>query len=142
MKERLISFYKNELGEPSIAIIRLHNRRIIVNKIGGSILLSTASVCVDPSKPASTHNVIRNSIRVTQISFSLEAMEAISMVMSYMGIFKPERIESKEDDNKIKVKCDVCGHIWGENLDKIDENVEIIKCPHCKQDAYYLIVDE
>lgn len=142
MKERLISFYKNDLGEPNLAIIRLHNRRIIVNKVGESIILSMASICEEPSKPASTHHVVRNSIRVTQISLSVEVMEAISIVMSYMKVFDiTPLIPKKEliDELKTKIECDICGYIWDE---KITEESETIKCPHCKQNAYYLKIDE
>jgi Zn finger protein HypA/HybF involved in hydrogenase expression len=145
MKDRTIAFYKNDLGEPNVAIIRLHNRRIIVNKVNDSIMLSIASICKEPNKPASTHHVVKDLIRVTQISFSLEVMEAISIVMSYMKVFdiSPYIIQNesktKEKEEKTKVQCDICGFIWGH---KIDDDSETIKCPNCKQDAYYLKIDE
>lgn len=134
-----IDYYKNPNNEIVASAIRMHNKRIILQKtISGDIKMIITNVCKNPQTPIMTHQIIKDKIRVTVQRFSSEVMLAISncyMVMS--GIF--ESGEMFGDEVEIKslkqdVVCDLCGHEWNKTL---NPNQISAICPNCKQLAYF-----
>lgn len=133
-----INYYKNQNNEIIISNIRMHNKRIILQKMkSGNIKMIIANACQDPNKPIVAQEVVHSIVRHTEQQFSPEVMLAISncyMVMS--GYFEPDNSIYEPEPRGVKkeVQCDICGHVWDEEL--TDNQISSI-CPNCKQIAYF-----
>jgi len=139
-----IDYYKNPNNEIIVSNIRMHNKRIVLQKLkSGNIKMIIANVCDQPNKPIVAQQVIHSIVRYTEQQFSPEAMLAISncyMVMSGIDKFEEVVTYQEHDKNnestavKQDVVCDVCGHEWNTQLEP-NQITEV--CPNCKQLAYF-----